>query len=281
MKPLPLALVAAALSNIASASVVNIDFATDTSGGYTGFGAAETVPGHTTWNVAAYAGSSGSVTLTDMVDSTGTPTLFDFSLTGLDGFNGEGAQNPAGEMERSGGSGGYSPLMRDYVRVDGVTGGVVATATGKISGLVVGGTYDLYFYGQGEIMDPNSLQPSLNRGQNSLFTVNGFSQQTSWDGTLLGDNLLVEGIEYVKFTAVATNGGVEGGVITFSFSNVVASGATPNVATDDAPNGNTTGNTGSRYGALNGFQIVSVVPEPSSALLGILGMAGLLLRRRR
>jgi hypothetical protein len=280
MKLLPLALTAAALSNLASATVVNIDFATDTSGGYTGFGAAETVAGHTTWNVAAYAGSSGSVALSDMVDSTGAPTFFDFSLTGLDTLLGEGSQNPAGEMERSGGSGGYSPLMRDYVRVDGVTSGTVATANGKISGLVVGGTYDLYFYGQGEIMNPASLQPSLNRGQNSLFTVNGNSKQTSWDGTLLGDNQLVEGIEFVKFTAVATNGGAEGGVITFSFSNVVASGATPNAATDLADNGNTSGNTASRYGALNGFQIVSVVPEPSAALLSLLGMAGLLRRRR-
>ena len=107
MKLLPLALTAAALSNLASATVVNIDFATATSGGYTGFGAAETVAGHTTWNVAAYAGSSGSVALADMVDSTGAPTFFDFSLTGLDTLLGEGAQNPAGEIERSGGSGGY------------------------------------------------------------------------------------------------------------------------------------------------------------------------------
>ena len=275
MKLLLLAL-ASALPTLATATVVNIDLATDTSGGYTGFGAAETVSGHTTWNVAAYAGSSGSVALNDMVDSTGAPTLIDFSLTGLDGLDGEGAQNPSGEMERSG---GYSGLMRDYVRVDGVSGGVVATASGTISGLVVGGSYDLYFYGQGELFSSGA---SLLRGQNTLFTVNGVSKQTSWDGAGVspnsGDGFLVEGIEYVKFTAVAI-----GGVINFSFSNVVATGSTPNVATDLAPNQNTApgDNTGSRYGALNGIQIVSVVPEPSSALLGMLGLAGLLARRRR
>jgi MYXO-CTERM domain-containing protein len=41
------------------------------------------------------------------------------------------------------------------------------------------------------------------------------------------------------------------------------------------------GNGSSDYGALNGIQIVSVVPEPSAALLGLLGMVGLFRRRRR
>ncbi len=279
MKILPFALTAIAVPSLATASVVNVDLATSSSGGHTGLGAAPDLAGNTTWNTAVYNGSSGSLNVSDLVDSTGGATFVDFTLNGLDTLNGQGAQNPAGEMERSG---GYSGLMRDYVRVDGVSAGIVATATGKFSGLVVGGTYDLYFYGQGEIMNPASAQPSLNRGQNSLFTVNGVSQQTSWDGTSAGDGSLVEGIEFVKFTAVAIDGGAEGGVINFFFSNVVATGSTPNVATDLAPNGNTPpANTGSRYGALNGIQLVSVVPEPSSALLGMLGMAGLLLRRRR
>jgi hypothetical protein len=279
MKPLPFALAAVAFSGLATASVVNIDFATSTSGGYTGLAAApDTAGAGAQWNLAAYAGSEGSLTLNDLVDSTGAPTFFDFTLSGIDTLNSEGSQNPSGEMERQG---GYTGLMRDYIRVDGVNSGTVAVATGKFSGLVVGASYDLYFYGQGELMAPGG-SPTLNRGQNSLFTVNGNSLQTSWDGTASGNGQLVEGIEYVKFTAVAINGGLEGGVIHFNWSNVVATGATPNAATDLAPNGNTPpANTGSRYGALNGIQLVSVVPEPSSALLVLLGMSGLLVRRRR
>lgn len=262
---------AIALPTSVTATVVNIDFATATSLGYTGFGAAENVAGNTMWNTAAYSGSGGSLALADMVDSTGAATLVDFSLSGI-----AGAQNPAGQMERSG---GYSGMMRDYVRVDGVTAGVVATANGSFSGLVVGASYDLYFYGQGENF---SAGATLLRGQNTLFTVNGTSKQTSWDGSSLGDGALVEGIEYVKFTVIAANDGFGNGVINFSFSNVVATGSTPNVTTDLAPNQNTApANTGSRYGALNGIQLVSVVPEASSALLGMLGLSGLLLRRRR
>jgi MYXO-CTERM domain-containing protein len=273
MKLFPLAIAAAfAIPSLATATVVNIDFATATSGGYTGFGAAENVAGNTTWNTASYAaGSGGSITMSDLVDSTSAGTSVDFNLTGI-----QGSQNPSGQMERSG---GYSGMMRDYVRVDGLTAGLVATANGSFSNLVVGASYDLYFYGQGENFNAGA---SLLRGQNTLFTVNGISKQTSWDGTALGDGLLVEGIEYVKFTVVAVNNGFGDGVINFSFSNVVATGSTPNVATDFAPNQNIApANTASRYGALNGVQLVSVVPEASSALLGILGMGGLLLRRRR
>ncbi|RYD47031.1 MAG: hypothetical protein EOP83_28690, partial [Verrucomicrobiaceae bacterium] len=179
---------AIALPGLANATVINIDFATTNSGGYTGFGAAENTAGNTTWNTASYAaGSGGSITLSDLVDSANGATSVDFSLNGL-----QGSQNPAGQMERSG---GYSGLMRDYVRVDaGTVAGTVATGNGSFSGLVVGASYDLYFYGQGENFNAGA---SLLRGQNTLFTVNGLSQQTSWDGNALGDGLLAEGVEYV------------------------------------------------------------------------------------
>ncbi|MCW1923696.1 PEP-CTERM sorting domain-containing protein [Luteolibacter arcticus] len=273
MKLLPLALAAAAFSNLATATVVNIDFTTTSGTGYTGLGASDIVDTGTTWNTAAYSGSGGSVTMTDMVDSSGAATLVDFTVSGI-----EGAQNPAGSMERLG---GFSNLMRDYIRIDAVTTGAVLSVGGKFSGLVVGASYDLYFYGQGEHMAPGG-PPSANYGQNSLFTVNGTSKQTGWDGTANGDGSLDEGIEYVKFTAIAINGGAEGGVINFNWANVVATGATPNVLADEATNGSTPpANTGSRFAALNGIQLVSIVPEPSSALLALLGMTGLLVRRRR
>ena len=39
--------------------------------------------------------------------------------------------------------------------------------------------------------------------------------------------------------------------------------------------------TGSRFAALNGMQIVDVVPEPSTAIFGMAASVLLLLRRRR
>lgn len=280
MKFLPFALVATAFSHhLATAAVVNIDFTSSVSSGYTGLGAAPDLAANTFWNAATNSGSS--VTVSDLRDSTNTPTLVDFSLSGI-----ESSVNPSSSnMERSGGTGtGYDPLMRDYLRIDsGDTSGVVVSVNGTFSGLVVGGSYDLYFYGQGEIMGTSGAA-SIYRGQNSLFTVNGISKQTGWDGVASGNNVLTEGIEFVKFSATADSNGE----INFQWANVVAAnpntGATGNVAanSDAAPNGQpASSNSNSRFAALNGVQLVSTVPEPSSALLGMLGMAGLLVRRRR
>ncbi|MCW1887520.1 hypothetical protein OKA04_22480 [Luteolibacter flavescens] len=274
----PFALFALACSGLATATVVNIDFATPNSSGYTGFGAAETTPGHTVWNTGAYSGSGNSITLLDLVDSAGSLTTVDFTLSGFQGSNAAGG----GEMERAS---GYSELMTDYLQIDGGMDSSVpefaVTATGKFSNLVVGASYDIYFYGQGSTFSPGA--GAINRGQNSLFSVNGGAPlQTSWDGIAGGNGILTNGVEYVRFmNVVALNGGAEGGVINFTWANVVASGSYPNATQDLAPNGNATGNTASRYAALNAVQLVSVIPEPSGALLALLGMTGLLARRRR
>lgn len=257
----------AALSNLASGTVVNIDFGNSTtSNRYVGqAAAADPLGGATaTWNPLVFvAGTNSSGAL---VDSTNTATGIALSMsnvTGSQSVTSEAEVNPVG---------GYETLMRDYLYVDAAVSTSVATATGQFTGLVVGATYDLYFYGQGQFLSPTSGGGGV-RGQNSYFEIGGTGQQTGWDGVVGGDGDLDINVEFVKFTVVAANGGILGGVINFDLENVVAGG---NVVTDSVthPSG------GSRRGVLNAIQLVHVVPEPSSALLGLLGAFGLLRRRR-
>lgn len=276
--PIPLLLATYFVSSISSATVINIDFhdraaalpvfsgqagANDSAGGVSAY-----------WNPLGISPSK-TANAANLYDSTNIQTNVGFQLNGLH----ESVLDTNGDQESGG---GYLDLMGDYVRVGSDSSGEVATANGKFTGLVVGGTYDLYFYGQGQYLSELGPPTATNlRGQNTLFTVDGVSQQTSWDGFEGGDGFLVEGIEFVKFTTVATDGGAEGGVISFAFSNVVETGDDANVTNDLVPNGNTTGNTGSRFGALNGVQLVCVVPEPSAALLAMVASIGLISRRRR
>lgn len=268
---LPAVLILAAMTGLASATVVNIDFgASALTNVYVGQAAAADPAGGATatWNpLLNVSGTASSVALKD---STNTTTGIGFTVSGIEAtVSAAPAENEQG--------GGYVSLMRDYIRIDGVSAGTVVSTTGKFTGLTVGGTYELYFYGQGQNMSPLG-SGSLLRGQNSLFTVGGTSKQTEWDDVLGGDGILTENIEYVKFLATADINGE----ISFEWANVVATGATPNVAVDLAPNNATPpANTASRYGVLNAIQLVQVVPEPSTALLGILGALGLIVRRRR
>ncbi len=266
--PLPAILTLAAMTGLASASVVNIDFNSPTSATYVGLAAAPDLAGGATatWNPLTSIVGSGASTGTALKDSTNTTTGIGFSISGLNSVTPTSSSGTT-EAERSG---GFLNLMRDGINVESANSSTVATASGSFTGLVVGATYDLYFYGQGVTM--NAIVGTTGfRGQNSYFEVNGIGKQTSWDGDADGDGFLVEGIEYVKFTAVAI-----GGVINFDFENVVPG---DNVVTDLAPG--TAGGGGGRRGVLNAIQLVQVVPEPSTALLSALGILGLLARRRR
>ena len=268
--PLPAALSLAAMTGLASATVVNVDFNSTTSATYVGQAAAPDLAGGATatWNPLTSIVGSGSSTGTALKDSTNATTGIGFSISGLS-LTAPTSSSATTEAERSG---GYLSLMRDGINVESASSTAVATATGSFTGLVVGATYDIYLYGQGVTMNATVGTTGF-RGQNSYFEVNGIGKQTGWDGIAGGDGVLVEGIEYVKFTAVAI-----GGVINFDFENVVP-GAGGNVATDDAPG--TAGGGGGRRGVLNAIQLVEVVPEPSTALLGALGVLGCLVRRRR
>lgn len=249
------------------AAVVNVDFSelSTPADRFAGLAAAPDSAGSTAiWNNVV--GSVGSLSVNDLVTSSGAATPWNLAITGF--LNTRKSASEQEVMDTGSGGGPYTRLMEDYLQLDSGANTSVVTANGLISGLVPMASYDLYFYGQGSDMMGTDASSS---GENSLFTVNSVSKQTGWDGVDGGDRNLVEGIEYVKFTTEAD----QNGRISFTWSNVVAG---VNVATD-----NVTSNTGtgSRFGALNGIQVVGSVPEPS--LVGMAGVASalLLLRRRR
>ncbi len=250
------------VSGFAPAAVVNIDFSAGaapvTQGGLAA--AADPAGSSAFWNTVLRDGTKDKVEQLPLLDSAGNATPVTISL-GV-----QGSHDSAGTGDQETGGGNYTGLMSDYVFLDAGGPGLVASMEGAVSGLEAGHYYDLYFYGQGDKFTGN-----VYRGQNTLFTVDGVSRQTSWDGEQGGDGDLEDGTEYVKFTVQAD----AAGKILFTWANVIA-GPGGNVPVD--ADGFST-----RYAAFNGMQIVhhgDAVPEPASALLGGLGLLALLRRRR-
>ena len=205
---------------------------------------------------------SGTTTITasNLTDSDGDSTGIGIEL----GINGSYLEL-AGQQEMGGIPRTYEDLMSDYVFLSSPTNTQVVSKSGRIFGLDPSKLYDVYLYAQGD-----DFNVDFSPGQNALFTINGLSKQTSWDGVEGGNGLLVEGIEYVRYSVAAS----ALGEIAFTYANVV-SGPGGNVVTDlDGIN--------SRFAGINGIQIVDValVPEPSVVLLGGVGLLGLLRRRR-
>lgn len=267
--------VAASLGSMASASVVNIDFnrllgtglPTDT---FVGLGAAPDNPANTTWNGLNRATSGSGITGSSLLNSAGLATSVSINIPPTIGQG-----SAIGDQELGGAPLTFEDLMFDSISIDSGAAGTLVTKSGTIAGLVIGGTYEIYFYSQGD--DNNGS--GGNDGQNGLFAITstlggsviGTAKQTGYDGISGGNGILTENVEYVKFSATASSSGE----IFFKWENVVPG---VNVTTDNVPNST---NNGSRFAVLNGIQIVQVVPEPSSALLALLGAFGLMARRRR
>lgn len=251
----------ACMTGLSRAAVVNIDFNHPAAPvTQTGNAAApDPQSASAIWNSIVRKASEDTVDSGYLLDSSGNLTSIALSL----GINGSHSA-PAGDQERGG---SLSPLMSDYAFLSSGSNQLVHQELALLSGLAPSGSYDLYFYGQGDKFTGNVF-----RGQNTLFTLGGESKQTSWDGNSGGDGVHVEGIEFVRFSAVAD----QDGKIAFTWANVVA-GPAGNVEVD-------LDGSSSMYAAFNGLQIVDMgaaaVPEPSAALLASLGLLALLHRRR-
>jgi hypothetical protein len=259
---LRLATTAFALTAAVSAQVINIDFdESSVNSIYQGLAAApDPAGGSAQWNRVTGSGTT-TISATNLFDSNGGATGVGIELE----INGSFLEL-AGQQEMGGIPRTYEDLMSDYVFLSSPTNSQVVTKSGRIFGLDPSKLYDVYLFAQGDDFDVD-----FSPGQNALFTINGISKQTSWDGISGGNGLFVEGIEYVRYSVAAS----ALGEIDFTYANVV-SGPGGNVDTDlDGIN--------SRFAGINGIQIVDVaaVPEPSVVLLGGLGLLGLLRRRRR
>jgi hypothetical protein len=258
---LHLATTGLALSAAVSAQVINIDFdESSTTSIYQGLAAApDPAGGSAQWNRVTGSGTT-TITASNLTDSDGDSTGIGIELR----INGSYLEL-AGQQEMGGIPRTYEDLMSDYVFLSSPTNTQVVSKSGRIFGLDPSKLYDVYLYAQGD-----DFNVDFSPGQNALFTINGLSKQTSWDGVEGGNGLLVEGIEYVRYSVAAS----ALGEIAFTYANVV-SGPGGNVVTDlDGIN--------SRFAGINGIQIVDValVPEPSVVLLGGVGLLGLLRRRR-
>lgn len=257
-----LAALLAAFAGPLAAQVINIDFdESSVSSIYQGLAAAPDPAGGTAqWNRVTGSGTT-TITASNLTDSDGDATGVGIELQ----INGSYLEL-AGQQEMGGVSGTYQDMMADYVFLSAPTNTQVVTKSGTIFGLDPAKLYDVYLYAQGD-----DFTVDFSPGQNALFTINGISKQTSWDGVVGGNGLLAEGIEYVRYSVLAD----AQGEIAFTYANVV-SGPGGNVATDlDGIN--------SRFAGINGIQIVdvaAVVPEPSVVLLCGVGLLGLLKRRR-
>ncbi len=126
----------------------------------------------------------------------------------------------------------------------------------SITGLVAGDVYDLW-------IATSHLSGDAARNLGDWTTANtnttGASVVVNNTGNETNGSTWVAGANYVRF------------------ENVVVDGTGKITMTEHAINPNLTD---ARVG-FNGFQLVSAVPEPSSALLGGFGLLGLLHRRRR
>ena len=74
------------------------------------------------------------------------------------------------------------------------------TDTVSLSGLVPGGTYNLYVYSAGDL---NLASGAISGQRMSTFTVNGVTQTSIWQA---GVTTLVNGADYLEFTNVVANG---------------------------------------------------------------------------
>jgi hypothetical protein len=130
----------------------------------------------------------------------------------------------------------------------------------SFSGLVNNGVYDIYIYAlshnTGSWENPSNTERASGAFTTSNVSGNGSSQ--SLDNGITGTNAttFTAGSNYVKFQSIVADG--SGNI------SIIAN------ATDGA---------GATRLHINGLQLVAV-PEPSAALLGAVGVLGLLRRRR-
>ena len=194
-----------------------------------------------TWNLPTASGEP-LLTQSNLLDAAGATTTVGVSFNDLGGPDDWGYNSPLKLLWRSG---------RQFFNGPGNAGSF------SITGLTPGATFNLWI-ASSHIGGLNSAQ---NKGDWTTANTNTTGASVVMDNTGQETNgsTWVLGVNYTLFENIEANGS---GVITMTEHAI-----DPNL-------------TDSRVG-FNGFQLVSVVPEPSSAALLGLGAFALILRRRK
>ncbi len=246
-----LPLVAAlALTQVASAVVINyqVTSAGATSPESTLFGPSLQAAGTEEWNIDQWAGSVP--TITNMVDSTGAPTGVGITQSGFTGTDDTWNNTASLTLLRTAASAFFN--------------GSGNGASFTITGLTVGATYDLYI-ASAHMTNPAETIPKA-IGDWSTSNVN-----------LTGPTVTMDNTNTVAMPNNQTNGSTWVAGVNYAFFQAVQPDALGRITmTEHAFTPNTTD---SRIG-FSGFQLISTVPEPTSAMLGGLGLLALLRRRR-
>jgi len=223
------ALIALFAMTPAQAQTVNVNFNSDNAT-YSGTGAAPD-PG-TVWNSVQWARDGGfpssgyGQTATGLVNSTGGASLVTVSLYDAGGYNPYNAASA------------HHAVFADPLLSDEFYGG---GSTIAISGLTVGGIYDLYLYSQ-------------NGNYNSDNTTFTFGTSKTAVNNAVGDETFTAGVNYVEFVLTADGSGD----ITGSYGGAAAG-----------------------LDGLQVEAVPAVVPEPVSlATMSLVGMAMLLFCKR-
>lgn len=179
---------------------------------------------------------------TNLMDDSGTATTIDISVSSTNGtWSANGFAQPGQDADLS----WNKTLMAGYLNGTGAAGSSITISDISYT------TYDIYVY---FTADDSSRTGTVTDGT------------TTYSFNVL-DNQLAGGNALFAQTTDTGSGNPEANYAIFSG----LSGSTQTISTDF----------GATYGGIAGFQIVDTsVPEPSVALLGGIGVLGLLRRRR-
>ena len=187
---------------------------------------------------------STSTSVTPLLDALGNATTIGYTTTNLGGPDTWG--NPALGILRDG--------LRNFNTAPGNTQQLV------INGLTPGDLFDVYLV-SANMLSGTGANAQRSNGQWSTTNAAATVGAQSANNTLsLNGTTFVQGNNYVFFDNVVVN---PAGQMIFNGFSI-----------NQAP-------TFDNRLPLNGFQLVSVIPEPATATLGLLSVAGLMLRRRR
>ena len=239
----------AAVGTAHAATVVNIQFLVTgghTATSFTGSQGAYTGDGvaSPTWNVISTANSATSGSASNLFTSTGAATTDAVSFTDNAGF-------VSTATSTFGSGGGTNNLLQSYL-IDNTTNG---GGTVTLSHLTDGGGYQLYLYGGSGAYNNANTAYSIGTATGTGTGAPALGSNVGVVNVADGNVAFAKNTNYVVFNAIASSTGTLG--ISYTGTST----------------------------AFNGLQVITpipaAVPEPATLAIAGVGIAGLLLRRRR